>query len=188
MELAMNRLACVGWMGVFLLSCGGKGDFVSQEPDSLALEELPGALAAEICDAYFRCFPFYGAAFGSVDDCAERIEDQFVASSFYLIEDAVDEERVGYDGAQAERCLDALAEADCADIDLRNLEACDTVFEGTVERGDACTINEECVGQSICSFEDSCPGTCADLLMAGEACVENDQCESGLVCSEATAR
>lgn len=184
----MKNWVC--WMGLFsAIGCGGSDEeFTSNDQPDLELSDAPAALSEAVCDALFRCIPLQGAFLGSVEQCAEIFRAEFTAASFNMIEDAVEEERVVYDQEAAQGCLDALDSADCSAIDLRYIDECNDVFTGTVERGDDCTLDEECSGESFCLFEGSCPGACSGLLSAGEGCVEDEHCEPGLVCSEATAR
>lgn len=182
-----NWMALLAALGAF--SCGGEDEgFTSNDKADLALEDAPRAISNAVCEAVFRCVPLQEMVFESAESCATLFEERFVAASFGLIEDAVEEDRVRYDQEKAQQCLDDLATAECTDIDLRSVGSCADVFVGTVQRGETCTLDEECEGESFCLFGDACPGTCSELLSAGETCVDDGNCESGLVCSEATSR
>ncbi len=181
------------WVGLMVLAaaigCGGTDDeFTSNDAPDLPLADSPAALSEAVCDALFRCVPLQNAFLGSVETCAELFEAEFTAASFGMIQDAVEEERVSYDQEAAQRCIDAISDADCTEIDLRYIDDCGDVFTGTVQRGEECILDDECIGESFCRFDDSCPGTCSDLLSAGESCLDDKHCDPGLVCSEATAR
>lgn len=180
----------IPWVAALaVLGCGGKDEeFTSNDKPDLALSDAPEALSIAVCEALFRCVPLQGSVFGTVQQCGELFAESFIASSFGLIQDAVEEERVLYDQEKAQECLDDLAEAECSQIDMRSIESCTEVFSGTVDRGETCILDDECLGESFCLFGDTCPGTCSALLSAGEACRDDENCEPGLVCSEATSR
>lgn len=176
------------WLScALLLAACGSDSFRTQDP-GIPLEEVPGELAETLCERQIACSPLVEILVGSAEQCAAEWEKRIRQSSFDSMIDAVDDGRVTYDGRQAEACLDAWENVECVELHL-DPEACSTVFTGSVPRGGECVIDQECEGDSICSFDDSCPGACTSRLAAGEVCDGNDdRCAEGLVCSEATDR
>jgi hypothetical protein len=149
------------------------------------LQQLPPQMAEMLCGVYERCF---GALFDVflLEDCAELAERRLVQGGFSRIQSAVETGSVDYDPSQVEGCRGAYEALECGELLNRNLEACQGVFKGTLQAGEECEIDEECVGDSVCLALDSCPGVCAPRQTAGEPCTSDDQCADGLVCSVVT--
>ena len=103
------------------------------------------------------------------------------------IKDALEAERVVFDQERFERCEQAIASATCNG----SISACDTLFEGTVEAGGGCFIDEECAdgdGEGSCTASDDQCGVCEVLPIEPEAelgaSCEELSCADGLECDE----
>ena len=103
------------------------------------------------------------------------------------IKDALEAERVVFDQERFERCEQAIASATCNE----SLSACDTLFEGTVEAGGGCFIDEECAdgdGEGSCTASDDQCGVCEVFPIEPEAelgaSCEELSCADGLECDE----
>ncbi len=182
------RLGIHWFVGAALLlsACGDDSD--GDRTESVPLEDAPGALASAFCEARLRCFPAEARSL-TASRCTDIFEHAVRAGGFDQTIEAVEDGKATYDAAEAGRCVDALANRPCEDLDAGELPECQATLEGTIARGDDCALDAECAGDSICEFEGSCPGTCAARLSAGEACDgENGRCADGLVCSDATDR
>ena len=175
------------WSGVIALgmaACGGSSDDDSSPP-TLALEEVPAAYAKALCNLYQRCNPF-ARAWLPDSDCEAYFQNTIENQGFADIVDAIDNGRATYNGQQMASCLDSISSRACEDIDAPDPESCDKAALGSVARGEDCTTDIECEGDSICDFSNSCPGVCAGRLNAGEACSGDDQCKDNLTCSTDT--
>lgn len=151
-----------------------------------SLEELPAMLVERICVEVVDCL---GAAtvaqyFGD-DSCADRFTAGVEDGSFDAIVTAVEAGRVTYNSDEVAPCLASLEGLGCGFSTTRALsqDACATVFEGSIDLGDPCTVDEECLGEAFCAGN-SCPGTCTALLGAGGNCDDDDQCQDGLSCGD----
>lgn len=172
---------------LLLAACGGSSGDDAAVDAGLPLAEVPEAYAAVFCDLSERCNPFF-KAFVPEGDCEDIFIATLKAQGFDAIVDAVEDERARYDPAKMQDCLDELSARSCDEIGDPDPQSCEEAAIGTVERGDDCTTDVECEGDSICLFSDSCPGTCSAKSNAGESCSGDDQCKDGLVCSGDTAR
>jgi hypothetical protein len=171
-----------------LASCGESSSFESDGGDAVAFDDLPARFASAQCRLLERCYgPIYGL-FYTFEDCTTRNEAAFRDGGFGALEAAVDAKTVKYDGEQAAKCLDILANRACTEINQRTISECEAALTGSVEPGGDCNIDEECTGSRICEMTDQCPGSCVERYVAGHECAEHDECADGLVCSEATDR
>jgi hypothetical protein len=59
---------------------------------------------------------------------------------------------------------------------------CETLVEGSVKLGDACTISSDCEGTAFCKMQ-TCPAVCSALLAAGDSCKKDEECGDDLVCN-----
>lgn len=172
-------------LAALVAGCGS--DFETAGP-RVELDDVPGELAGAVCERQLACSPFVAVLLGSEEVCATEWENRIRQGGYDAIIEAVEEERTQYDAEKAAACLEAWRDTDCADLHAEP-EVCREVFRGAVPRGGECTLDQECSGDSICSFAEACPGTCTARLAAGEVCDGSDErCARGLVCSEATDR
>lgn len=187
----MKRLAFSVCAFVALVGCGsssddGDGDGGPKDAGT-PLDDVPQLYAAALCGAYERCIGPLFDLYLQGEDClvrtTRRLEDDWPR-----IEDAVDENRIHYDGAAVEGCLDAIESYDCADLLEREDPACSQVLEGTIAAGAYCALNEECAGDLYCKSDSQCPGTCSEREASGADCESDNNCASGLVCSKVTQR
>lgn len=152
-----------------------------------AFEELPSLFAERICPELTSCFDrrTRDSLFGP-DGCEGRVTAQLEDGDFAYVADAIEAGRVTYDASQIEPCLSQVEGIGCELATVRVLEheACERAFAGSVELGDDCNVDAECVGVAFCKHEGACPGTCSELLGPGEPCEEDDDCEDGLACPD----
>lgn len=173
------------------VACGGSSDFTEGDGDngdSVALADLPGEFAAAQCTLFERCLEPVIHIFFSLEECGTLYERAALDSGLRDLEAAVEAGTVKYDGKKAAKCLDIIANRNCADMHQRTIEECEAALAGTVAAGGDCELDAECSGSMICEIADQCPGTCVERYGAGEVCAENDECADGLVCSNATMR
>ncbi|HEX2880176.1 MAG TPA: hypothetical protein VHO25_11660 [Polyangiaceae bacterium] len=175
----------------FATACGGSssgGGFTSAGGTTgtgmnVPLDDVPAMYAAALCDAYLDCAGPLLEVFQPGEDCTAlntaRIDD-----SFGPVQDAIDADRIVYDGTHIEACVNDIRGRSCAQLLERETPECEAALRGTVALGDDCTLNEECVGSAFCKVEAACPGVCTALLGAGEDCTESNQCASGLECGD----
>jgi hypothetical protein len=153
---------------------------------SIAYPDLDRALAEARCEHLARCQLFVDQA--SCLTYTRVIPDVSVAA-------AIAAHKIRYDGAAAQRCVDATAARSC-DLTAHDAHiapaACTEMLSGAVGGGDACSINTECAS-GTCEFPDSCPeaGCCTGACRApqapaaaGESCAQQRDCLSGLVCGQ----
>jgi hypothetical protein len=150
---------------------------------NVPLDDVPAMYAAALCDAYQDCAGPLLEVFQPGEDCTAlntaRIDD-----SFGPIQDAIDADRIVYDGTHLEACVNDIRGRSCAELMDRETPECEAALRGTVALGGECTLNEECIGSAFCKFDTACPGVCSELLGAGEDCTESNQCASGLDCAD----
>jgi hypothetical protein len=148
-------------------------------------DELAGAFADAYCSVITKCAgPLAGIYEAFLpEDCATFIRRSFEDSQLGLIEDAIADGRVVYDGAKVQACVDAITARPCSGSPERSPDECEAVLSGTVDSGGGCMLDAECRGTNLyCRIATSCPGTCAALETAGQPCRGDDQCQSGLQC------
>lgn len=147
----MRSVLCV----VVLVACGGgKGGGVGS---------AGGAAQASLqltCEMAFACeaeFPDGGSSFEqlfgtSEADCIERFREVVDPAE---IQASVGAGRIIYDAGDAQVCLDAREAATCAQFwgtdELELPPECQTAFVGTVQIGDACTIDADCATGGTCN-------------------------------------
>jgi hypothetical protein len=162
----------------------------------IAYDELVEAQAAVICEYFVECG--YATSTELCLDGWSRISTPSVD-----LDAAVDDGTVRYDAAAAGECLDAIRAASCASFfEGFDEESCDRVFEGTIESGNPCWIDEQCISQSCevdaCAMA-CCQGTCIapppdagvgeGCFGSGQDCVDGAYCdfETGLCAAEKAA-
>lgn len=105
---------------------------------------------------------------------------------------AIENDKIRYDGTASFDCLEALASIGCdrTQVDARTTPAaCDKVFQGRVDDGEACAFHDECrsgICEDIpaCTRDTCCYGTCATSLRSpvDGACRGDSQCVEGTYC------
>jgi hypothetical protein len=154
---------------------------------SIELDELDAAGQASRCTRFVRC-----GLFASVDACNAyaRIPPP---SSYAAAKDAG---KLSFDGEEAKRCEDALAQQGC-DLTSRDVRtvpaACAKRFHGKIADGDACSFDEECESsrcdQGTCPSGSCCVGMCGETRSGGkpgDACDRDTECTDGFCGTEQT--
>lgn len=146
-----------------------------------------GLLEAEVdalCDFFVTC----GYA-SSAELCVDAWSP--FASFPVDLDAAIDNGTVEYDEAAAQACLDSIREASCSGFleeGFADEDACDRVFVGTIDDGNVCWIDEQCIS-GLCSATDCtmacCQGTCIappPEAAIGQDCASGQDCVSGAYC------
>jgi len=167
-------LVLLGTAGAITASCGA----AERNEESIDLDTVFEVLIANLCreDCSTRtlieliynqdCLEMYGVVYESVRAGIERSLDSGATS---------------FDAAQAQRCIDDLAQAECVVGPAST--ACEAMFVGHVPEGGACLDSMECAGGGYCSEAMTCPRVCEPTLAAGARCDEGGACAAGLACS-----
>jgi hypothetical protein len=171
------------WVGavvgtVLWLAICGCGDDVR----GLALDELHAGRLQSRCEFLQRC--------GLIAD-RETCVTYFRAPRDGRLRAAVDAGKIRYDAVAARRCLDALAVLGCDQTSREArapLEACARMFSGTIEVGEECVFDGECVSGSCsapeCPADTCCYGVCLPTAFArlGEQCTTDEECVPEAFC------
>lgn len=149
---------------------------------AVPFDELGDRITAVYCNALAECFgPLYDESVTGVD-CETQFGASWNDGTVVTLSAAIDGGTVVYHGEHVEACEAALQALGCDITITRGPSECESVFEGTVDEGGACTQNAECKGELICKADGACPGTCTPLQAVGEPCGQDDHCEDGLMC------
>ncbi len=176
------------FVAMALVSCGDSEDGGGAY-SNVSVEEMPAAIADAYCSLVEECAPQFSSLLFKEEECRTLFTRTFEDESFNSLEAAINDGRVLYDSSAAAACINELKSAPCESLLDRSQPSCEAALQGTVARGDECSVDAECEGDSICVFSDNqCPGTCQGRLAAGEECNDDDRCQDGLICSEATGR
>jgi len=126
--------------------------------DGIAIEDYADAARAWKCRYYVQC--------GLVRDLetCERTNIGWYFTDPELLA-AVDEGRVRWDAAAAERCL--AQQVSCDITSSEHWLRCDPLTHGTRHKGEACEIGAECISHE-CAIE-SCDGSCCTGSCIGDA-------------------
>ena len=177
------RFACALGLLVSLGSWVGCGS--NSGATGPTLEELGPQMAKAVCKEVEGCVgtTFLGVSLGGVD-CEKHLQAQLEDDSFAKLQAALDAHHAKYHGAYVDECLSGVAKLGCGITAQRlsQIAGCDKVFEGTIDVGADCDVNEACNGDAYCQRDDSCPGTCTQRAAKGASCTDNEACKSGLVC------
>lgn len=150
----------------------------------MAIEQLPAMYTDALCAAQRSCLDWLQDAFLRGQDCKAAVGPA-ADDAFKRINKAVSDNKVIYNSAKAQACLDALKKQGCSD-NVEPLE-CKAVFTGKVEDGGNCEIGAECAGaDSYCKSSGACPGVCTPREPEGAACRVDGDCADGLTCSGST--
>jgi len=153
----------------------------------IALADLPDAYASAACALLERCAGFLYDLTTAYEDCQLLTAEGVRQNGYDALAQAVSDGRVEYHADLMPACVAAVENRDCAELNNRGIDACESAVMGTAAKGESCELNEECEGSLICETKDACPGTCVDRYTAGTPCSVDDECADGLVCSSATA-
>jgi hypothetical protein len=148
---------------------------------------MPARYAEAACAAIGDCFGPLLDLWMAGEDCVEHFRTA-LEDELPLIEDAIEDGRVVYDGRSLLGCTNELTARGCAAITEREHAACTATLDGTVPLGEPCTMSAECKGKAYCKTDQSCPGVCTGLEPATAACDKNEHCKDGLLCSDDTKR
>ena len=159
--------------------CGGGSD---DSAPAVAISELPDKLASHACYALDRCFQASGLDLFAGSDCETELVTELHEGDFALLQQAVDDGRVHYDGTKVDACMSAIEKAGCEFLVRRLSALCPDVIKGSVELGGDCTISAECGKDAFCKTDAACPGTCTSLLAEGKSCTDDDECQDRLEC------
>lgn len=164
-------------------AAGAEGESES-EGEGIALEDLPAAYAEEVCSQAEACLGALGELFFDRAQCVQDVTSSGEQGSLPQMQAAIDAGTVVYHSDRAQECVDAIAAAGCEIFSNQPIEACEDMFEGSVDEGGACNIDEECAGADLYCENDACPGACAPRLGAGSECANDGECGDALVCDE----
>jgi len=152
----------------------------------IPLADVSSEIAKTNCHTGIRCAGSFFALQGlSEEDCIDATTKSFENGFIPMLEAAIDDGRVSYDGLKAKECLDAMNSATCEELARGDQdEVCAQVTVGKIELGGDCTFSDECAGDNtFCYIADQCPGTCTELIPEGGDCSqEGAVCESELQC------
>lgn len=152
------------------------------------LDEFGSRNASTICEALIGC---YGADIVELfvgPDCQRTFLSLWDQAQRPRLEEAIARGSVTYDASRADACLAAVAAAGCGAIDRPSLPDCEAALAGTIAPGGACSIDEECMGDSYCRTDAACPGTCQARVASGSACTSDAACQAGLRCAGGTCQ
>ena len=200
--------------------CGGGG---SSGGASIPIDQLGDELAAAYCHKMLMCcnaseLASMNATTLDEAGCRAYMAD-FFAGKVTVTQADVDAGRVVYHGDRARACIDRVAALACpqwvADDRLLRFAECQTIVEGTLATGAACTTGDQCssghcgdsTGALVCTapaqLGDSCdfarcvpglacrtdasaaPRMCGQPLADGAACADSQDCASSF-CITAT--
>jgi hypothetical protein len=182
---ALLVLSVVVGVAPLLPACGGSdSNPTSPSASGPKLSEVPAELATTLCDVTAKCLGPIADVYLAGQSCMDKQLTELQEGGFSLLQGAVDDHRVTYDGSKVAGCLDAVEKAGCGVFSNRIGTLCDGVFTGTVASGGDCTLDEECKKDLFCQVGSTCPGKCTPLLAAGGDCKKSDSCKDGLICSD----
>lgn len=148
---------------------------------------VPREFASTFCGALEECggatvslFFFQGA------DCTERAQATLENQTVPAWDAAIAAGTIVYDGAAAATCFDETRALGCDVTVSPTPAACREIFAGTIDIGQPCSLDEECVGDAYCASA-SCPdsaGTCTARAADGGACEGDEECTAGLTCDD----
>ena len=164
--------------------------------NQIAYEDLQDEQLSALCDYFVRC------GYATDADLCVAAWKNFTRDDPNL-DAAVDNGSVEYDAKAAKECLDSLRDGACdADFlfgDDAPSDACNKVFQGTVDNGGACWIDEQCVS-GACQAGDCgmacCQGTCIapppDAAIgqdcSAQDCVDGAYCDYDFMTGEMTCK
>ena len=96
-------------------------------------------------------------------------------------ENMLDTNKIEFDYDQAKKCMDALSEIRCIELNDKILEVCENSFNGLVPEGSACSSSMECEGAGGCWRGELECGVCDYRADIGESCKDHE-CVDDAVC------
>ena len=174
----------VALTNAFLVSCTPIDPSDARDGKAFSGAQLSKTLSNIYCHRFSECKldikPFYVFF---PDLCEQLMREQF-RKVLEPLDELVVLDTVTFSDDGLFHCIRAMSEASCETFDVQDYEeACEDVFQGTLEIGDPCFRTEECV-RGYCASSVTCPGVCARLSSDGETCAEGGerQCAAGLDC------
>ncbi len=183
---------------------GGGGDLNNTQQVTgppVSLDQLPDRTKTVFCDQIFDCCTtderqelteggFFDPG-GSRAECRNNL-DTFVSSQLDALQDAVAAGTVTYHADKAGNCIAWMEAQECSDgifMEGQDQQSdCDETFEGQVEAGGECNLDEEC-SQGSCDQEYDeqdnpvGPGTCTGGGGENGGCDWDDDCNDGEYCN-----
>jgi hypothetical protein len=132
--------------------------------DGPSVEEAADQIIGALCDKFHECkddFPgeesAFEGAFGATEaECVMSFEEDLEVDQYQA---SIDAGRIIFNSGDVGACRSSIAAISCDDLWGGEIETAfdcgDDLFEGTVDDGDACTIDEDCAGES---------SSCEDLV------------------------
>ena len=181
---------------------GGSGMMSGFDP-----EDLTTRYANAFCDFAFRCRSTMFFALGwfepppgfdrdanlSVGQGDRDIEKckadnrRTTVDFFYLMKESIDNNRVRFDAAAFESCLNILSSQAIACSDELGDPLCHSAFTGLQANESGCQHNVECGGNSYCQTTSGDCGLCKPKSQATEQCTGFDgECVNNTVCLSVT--
>ena len=172
-------------MILFITSACSTSDGLIKVPETFIAGEISMGIAGAYCAAFRRCFNDVRPEHVLHESvCIDQL-GRSIGQRLTRLETSVDEGRVSYDPEGLRRCIKAIGDASCREVDLEAFEAaCAGVIFGHVTVGDPCAHDGECTN-GFCPGEDGCESRCQGVATVGGSCaIDGDiQCQAGLDCS-----
>jgi len=191
MDRSMSITARISLFALALFGCN------AADGPAVAVEELPAAHAAALCDLFLRCGVATDEAL-----CAGNLWSTYnitatLSPNVASLPAAIEGGSVIYHEERVGACLAGIRETECTTTEFWLLfmnalgPDCGQVFEGTRADGEPCWIREQCISGSCeampCDLA-CCEGVCAParvMAAIGEPCAYAE-CVEGAHCVAAT--
>ena len=167
-------------LAVFLIiSCENS----TKNSEKLPIGDLESTMQTLYCETFMDCgISFYSMIFKNTQECIDFFKEEG-NMDFSKIVAKVNSGAVKYDAVKAAACIAAMEETGCKIFDLPSPDICEGTFEGTVENGGECTIDQECISR-YCDIQAGCPGKCSPQAAVGETCNAGESsCVHGADCN-----
>lgn len=153
------------------------------QDDGIDRQAIAADLAQAQCAYLTRCIPeYYDSANTDENGCVQDLTQDF-ADSFGDIDTLLAAERLTYDEAQKDLCVQAFQTADCT-LGVPDDSPCDRMFVGTQQENQPCFFHAECGLGLYCNRAQgsgSC-GTCATMPDRGDTCDPFTPCQANTRC------
>jgi hypothetical protein len=150
---------------------------------SIALLDLPDALAGALCDRLTRCAGDAAVElFLGEDDCKFLFSSVFHDSLFVGMPD-LPPETFSYHPELAQQCVDAMRNQACTTFFDLPIE-CKNALDGLIGEGGQCTHPAQCSRGLYCNITGPCPGVCTKKPGEAEPCAAGKTCLEGLNCEK----